>query len=327
MGESSATRSGMVPGMRPLVLGLTACVVVALAASCASNERVDGSSDARSADHESHALHNLHRFGDGVYSGSVPHGEAGFDELRAMGVRTVISVDAARPDVEATRARGMRYIQIPIQYAGISSAERLALTKALREAERPIYVHCHHGKHRGPAAAAYALATCGEITPERGVELLEISGTSKSYPGLWEVVGNADAPSPEQERVMASVELPEIAQVTGFAAGMAGVDRAWDHLKLMAKNGWRAPSDHPDLVAAAEAGVVADHLRTLIDDEESVAYGEAFQNDMARSAREASELEAALVDRDLSLADVRFEALGASCNACHDTHRNDVGVE
>src|SRR5262245_171423 len=40
-------------------------------------------------------LHNVVAFHDGFYSGSVPEGDAGFDTITAMGVRTIISVDGA----------------------------------------------------------------------------------------------------------------------------------------------------------------------------------------------------------------------------------------
>ncbi|MBU6208995.1 MAG: hypothetical protein KGR22_03710, partial [Planctomycetes bacterium] len=57
-------------------------------------------------------LHNLVAFHDDVWSGSVPEGDAGFDSLTSLGVRTIISVDGALPDLERARARGMRYVHL-----------------------------------------------------------------------------------------------------------------------------------------------------------------------------------------------------------------------
>ena len=38
--------------------------------------------------------------------------------------------------------------------AGINEDEIAMIAKTFREVEGPFYVHCYHGKHRGPAAAA-----------------------------------------------------------------------------------------------------------------------------------------------------------------------------
>src|SRR6516164_7654896 len=53
-----------------------------------------------SAPAEVAGLHNVFRISAGLYSGSVPEGDAGFDSLHRLGIRTVISVDGARPDVD-----------------------------------------------------------------------------------------------------------------------------------------------------------------------------------------------------------------------------------
>jgi hypothetical protein len=50
-------------------------------------------------------LHNVVAYHDGFYSGSVPEGDAGFDTIAGMGVRTIISVDGAEPDVVRAAAR------------------------------------------------------------------------------------------------------------------------------------------------------------------------------------------------------------------------------
>ena len=62
---------------------------------------------------------NAVTYHDGYVSGSVPEGDAGFDTLAAMGVKTIISVDGAVPEVERATVRGMRYIHLPIGYNGV----------------------------------------------------------------------------------------------------------------------------------------------------------------------------------------------------------------
>jgi len=64
-------------------------------------------------------IHNLHLAMPGLWSGSGPEGDAGFASLKKLGVKTVISVDGAKPDIERARRYGMRYVHLPIGYAGV----------------------------------------------------------------------------------------------------------------------------------------------------------------------------------------------------------------
>ena len=96
-----------------------------------------------------------------LYSGSEPHGEEGIASLKELGVKTIVSVDGAKPAVETARKYGMRYVHIPIGYDGVPEEAGQSLARLMREAETPIYVHCHHGKHRGPAAVAVACVAGG----------------------------------------------------------------------------------------------------------------------------------------------------------------------
>src|SRR5688572_30772436 len=52
-------------------------------------------------------LHNVVAYAADVYSGSAPEGAAGFDTLRRLGVRSVLSVDGAEPELQPAKALGM----------------------------------------------------------------------------------------------------------------------------------------------------------------------------------------------------------------------------
>src|SRR5258706_10041968 len=54
-----------------------------------------------------------------VISGGQPEGEAGFVELKGLGIKTIISVDGAKPDVEMAKKYGLRYVHLPHGYDGI----------------------------------------------------------------------------------------------------------------------------------------------------------------------------------------------------------------
>ncbi len=132
-------------------------------------------------------IHNAVAYHEGFVSGSAPEGEAGFDTLAAMGIRTIVSVDGAEPEVQRAAARGIRYVHLPIGYNGFDQQRKLQLVRAVRDASQhgPVYIHCHHGKHRSAAAAATIAASLGWLSPAAGVERMRVSGTARNYPGLY----------------------------------------------------------------------------------------------------------------------------------------------
>jgi len=137
------------------------------------------------AGHDFPHLHNLLRVSNRIYSGGEPEGEKAFTELTQLGIRTVVSVDGARPDVQSAERHGLRYVHIPIGYDGISLEAGQMLQRLVQDAEGPFYIHCHHGVHRGPAAAAIACVAEGIVSGPESEAILEKAGTSRSYAGLW----------------------------------------------------------------------------------------------------------------------------------------------
>jgi len=88
-------------------------------------------------------IHNAVAYHDGFISGSSPDEDAGIDTLAAMGIKTIITVDGAKPDVAKAAARGIRYIHLPFGYNGFDEARKLKLTRATRDAlaQGPVYIH------------------------------------------------------------------------------------------------------------------------------------------------------------------------------------------
>ena len=125
-----------------------------------------------------------------VISGGQPEGEAGFAELKELGIETIVTVDGAKPDVELAKKYGLRYVHLPHGYDGIPEERVEELAKAVRDLPGPIYIHCHHGKHRSPAAASAACVGAGLIDPKDARQVLVVAGTSESYRGLYQTAAN-----------------------------------------------------------------------------------------------------------------------------------------
>lgn len=266
-------------------------------------------------------LHNVFALSPGVYSGSVPEGDAGFRSLASLGVQTIISVDGARPDVDGALAHGLNYVHIPVQYSGIREDAAIQLAAAVRDLPGPVYIHCHHGKHRGPAAACLALVELGAISPARGVELLEAAGTSHNYPGLYEAVGNGTI---IDDAVLGglAVQLPSTAPVPGFVAAMSGIETAFTNLISIEQAGWRAPSEHPDLAPASEAGMLYDLFGAAQADSQDSPEDDDFARWLVQSIDLSARLEGAIADGDARSAGELMTSLSNTCTQCHAHYRN-----
>ena len=276
--------------------------------------------------HDFAGLHNVVAFHDGYLSGSVPRGDAGFETLAAMGVKTIISVDGALPDVAGAKRRGIRYVHLPIGYDGFDERRRLELTRASRDAMRegPVYVHCHHGKHRSAGAAAAVAVGLGWSSPEASVGRMKIAGTAPTYTGLYACALAATALRPSEIDAV-SAEFPEVSLPTSFVQGMIDADAALEHLQALERAGWAVPADHPDLVPAAEARRLADLLRVMADGD----HGQPRPADFAAALRKNGVLAQHLEDRlaagetDPTVLSGRLRLVIASCKDCHIKHRDN----
>ncbi|MEZ5975222.1 MAG: hypothetical protein R3E96_10385 [Planctomycetota bacterium] len=147
-------------------------------------------------------LHNVFWLGKHIVSGSEPHGDVALDKLAELGVKTILSVDGKAPDAAGATARGMRYVHIPIEYSGMTDEEEAEIAKTFRELPGPFYVHCFHGKHRGPTAAAIS-ASCSTASrakkPSRDAAMVR---HRRQYRGLFEAIAWDDIPTAHQTRAM-----------------------------------------------------------------------------------------------------------------------------
>jgi len=268
-------------------------------------------------------VHNVIEVAPGLISGSVPEGLDGFAELKRRGVRTVVCVDGATPDVATARRFGMRYVHLPIGYDGIDRTRQLEIARAVRDLPEPVYVHCHHGKHRGPAAAASAAVLLGKLSADEAVAFLKKAGTSDNYAGLYACVQNRRAAS-DSELESAAAAFPEIAPVPGFVKAMSQVQAAYDHLVEIRHAGWQTPTTHPDLVPLAEAGRLENLLRQLQNDPRCDEHPADFAQMLEASWKASREFERALAEgTPANELITTLEQVRSSCRECHSVYRNN----
>ncbi|QDV09878.1 hypothetical protein Poly30_54390 [Planctomycetes bacterium Poly30] len=276
-------------------------------------------------------MENVYRLSDTIISGSEPHDAEALSQIAAWGVKTVLSVDGKMPDVEAAEAAGLRYVHVPIRYSGITDDEVTRIAKTFREAEGPFYVHCYHGKHRGPAAAAIGRVALDGLERERAIaEMRQWCSTAAKYEGLYATVASSEIPS-EAQTASYEFDFSSGTKFSGLRDAMIPMARAWDEVILIAKNDWKPSAAHPDIDALQSATQVSQLVNACAAMEETAAYPSDFQEMMAESQQHLGELVGFLTDCRVENTseyakneqlDAAYRAAAATCAKCHKTYRN-----
>ncbi|QDV54564.1 cytochrome c [Rosistilla oblonga] len=292
-------------------------------ASDAAAQSPPAAADRAIAAHRVQASHlpNPVQIGDKVISGGLPEDEQAFAELRSLGVKTIISVDGARPDVAMASRFGLRYVHLPHGYNGIPSARVQELAKAVRDLEGPIYIHCHHGKHRSPAAATVACVAAGQIPAGDATAILQLAGTSPNYQGLYRAAKSAQ---PIATAELDALQVRFEAQVSPppMVEQMIAIEQTHDNLKRLAAADWKVSDKHPDLDPAHEALLMREHFTEMLRDRDA-PQSQAFQQSIRDSRDAAAGLEAAI--RQGLPNDVRrqfTDRIEANCKSCHRQFRD-----
>jgi protein tyrosine phosphatase (PTP) superfamily phosphohydrolase (DUF442 family) len=271
---------------------------------------------------EARHLPNPVRVHERVISGGLPERDEAFAELQKLGIKTVISVDGAKPDVALAEKYGMRYIHLPHGYDGIPEQRAKELAKAVRDLPGPIYIHCHHGKHRSPAATAVACVGAGLIGRGDAAVVLQVAGTSEAYRGLY---ASAKEAHPLDKALLDELqaEFPAVAKLPAMAEAMVAIEHVYDRLKAIEKAGWQTPANQPDLVPAHEALLLREQFTELLRTKELREKPAKFQQ-LTREAEAASQaLEDALnAAADASSASQLLLAVSDNCKTCHQAFRD-----
>lgn len=267
-------------------------------------------------------LHEFNPFTERVTSGAQPEGDVAFRNLAALGFRTIVSVDGALPDVTTAKRYGLRYVHVPMQYSGVRPEEAAQLAKAVESSDGPVYIHCHHGKHRSPAATGAACVALGYLTPDQAVAEMKESGTDAKYQGLFRDVAAARQLTPEQLAAVSS-NLPESVSPGDLATAMVDVDLRWEHLKASKAAKWGVPPKNPDVDPPHEARMLWEHYREIARLSDAKSHGEKFLKFLADGETSAKSLEAALRAKDAEKSNTAFDAGAKACSGCHKAFRDN----
>jgi len=270
-------------------------------------------------------LHNVFKVDAALYSGNAPEDETAFRELAQLGVKTIVTVDGTKPNVALAHQFGMRYVHLPFGYDGLPQArgEELARAVQVAEADGPVYLHCHHGKHRSPTAAAVVCRVLDGWTVDQAIDFLHQAGTATDYAGLYRDVRAFRPPGVEALAQMRA-DFPETAQTPPMVDTMVAIDQHCDALKAAQKTGWREVPGHPDTSPAQMAVLMWELFREAQRDPETTKRGVDYAAKLAEGEKTADTLRTVLGDAAQAGAarDVAFQQVTQTCTACHKAHRN-----
>jgi protein tyrosine phosphatase (PTP) superfamily phosphohydrolase (DUF442 family) len=279
-------------------------------------------------------LPNAIRVHSKVISGGLPEGTEAFAELQRLGIKTVISVDGAKPDAALAKQFGMRYIHLPHGYNGVPEDRSQELAKAVLEQPGPIYIHCHHGKHRSPAAAAVACVGAGFIRSAEARSILEFAGTNPNYLGLFH---SAEAAQPADRQKLAglAVEFREAVEIPPLVESMVELDELFEEVAEAKKAGWQANPELPHEKILHDILLLREHFTEMLRAPNAPVGSEDFVKDpdyqalLVESETTARELEA-LLNVTAQTADAAaipkldqlFLKIEQSCKTCHHQFRD-----
>ncbi|MHC4957112.1 MAG: cytochrome c [Planctomycetota bacterium] len=298
-------------------------LVLLVLAACASPEKAPDSAEVAMTDAGTPA--GLPRFkqweGSKVVQGAQPEGDVAFRNMKALGVTTVLSVDGSIPDIEGAAKYGLVYAHIPIGYDGLTREQALQIVKAVRDSKGKVYMHCHHGKHRGPAAVMTARVALDGISNEQAVHCMEESGTSPKYAGLYRDVRAFTVPT--KAELDAAPNAPSKVLPEGLRALMVDVSHRFEFLKASKIEAWKVPADNPDVSPAHEARMLWELYRESARLDESKKLGDPFLAMLKDGENAAVALEKALRANDADGAAKAYKGVKANCGACHGEYRNN----
>jgi protein tyrosine phosphatase (PTP) superfamily phosphohydrolase (DUF442 family) len=284
--------------------------------------------------HNSQHLPNLIQVTPNVFSGGLPEGPEAFQELKSLGIKTILSVDGAKPDLKAADLVSMQYVHIPHGYDGIPQKTIEQLAKAISELPGPIYIHCHHGKHRSPAATAAACKASGQIDPTQAERVLQLAGTNPKYKGLVRSVKDTTL-IPSEYLATIPANFPSTAQTPPLVDAMVELEHSFIKLQQLADSQWQLftpiESSHPTTDFPHESVLLREHFEEMLRLGSNNAQPSDYQAMLSDSHQAAWRIEQMLhqpnhprfSETHVQALRNNWNTIQSKCIECHQAYRDN----
>ncbi len=137
-------------------------------------------------------LPNFARVSNDLYRGAQPS-KLGFEQLRKMGIKTIVNLCAFGSDQNEIKGLGFYYCQIPSEAWAPKDKNIAAFLRIMKEKKYlPVFIHCQHGADRtGTAVAAYRVVVQG-WPKEAAIDEMDQYGFHSIWLGLKDYVRHLD---------------------------------------------------------------------------------------------------------------------------------------
>lgn len=125
---------------------------------------------------------NFFRISGDLYRAGQPSAAA-MRVYEAYGIKTVINLRTFHSDEDEVRGTGLVLVEIPVLTWDLDMAEVAAVLQAIRDAAKPVLLHCQHGSDRtGLMVAMYRIVEQGWDKEEA---IAEMTGGGFGFHGIW----------------------------------------------------------------------------------------------------------------------------------------------
>ena len=256
---------------------------------------------------------NFRQLSTRIYSSGEPSGDSAFRALKQEGIKTIISVDGTAPEVANAKKCGIAYVHLPIGYDGVPPATIVAMDRVLHSTEGKLLIHCHHGKHRGPAAAVIAAMAEGSISNTQALARLTEAGTSPDYSGLWRDVREfRGVPTDVQPQ-----PLVEKATIDPLADSMVRIDHAFERIEKLLNEASPATTSLTE-----QAILLNEGFKEAMRAATKLNRSTPLQKRLSSSQEMSADLVLQVKSSDVTRAIITSREMKTDCRACHARHRN-----
>jgi tyrosine-protein phosphatase SIW14 len=143
---------------------------------------------------DSEHLSNFYRVDENLFRSEQPKAAA-MKELEAIGIQSVLNLRRTKTDKRKARNTELELRHVRINTWTINYAEVVNALQEIKDAPKPVLVHCMHGSDRaGAVVAAYRIAFNG-WTKEQALEELRFDGFGfheRWFPHIVRLIENID---------------------------------------------------------------------------------------------------------------------------------------
>lgn len=139
-------------------------------------------------------ISNCYRVSGDVYRAQQP-AQRDIPDLKKLKIRTVLNLREYHRDDEVFQLSGLRLMHLPLAAGSLAPSDLISALKMLREAEKPVLIHCWHGSDRtGFVVAGYRIVL-QSWTREEAIDELRLGGFgyhSDVYPNIVKTLHELD---------------------------------------------------------------------------------------------------------------------------------------